>query len=56
MLRAYDTVGNYSQVIAYYPPVVNIIAPTILSNTGITDTTIQITSASGDIITNVIFS
>ena len=56
IVRAYDTSGNYSEKIMYYPPVVNISAPTILSNTGIIDTTIEITSASGDIITNIIFS
>ena len=56
IVRAYDTVGNMSETIIYYPPVVNIVAPTILSNTPITNSTIQVTGATGDLIQSVSFS
>ena len=55
-MRAYDTIGNYSETVIYYPPVVNILAPTTLKNSPITDTTIQVVSSSGDIITAITFS
>ena len=55
-VRAYDTVGNFSETVIYYPPVVNIIAPTVLKNSPITNTTIQVVSSTGDTITAVTFS
>ncbi len=42
VVRAYDTAGNFTESSASFPPVVNITAPTLLSNTGIADTTISI--------------
>jgi hypothetical protein len=55
-VRAYDTIGNFSETVIYYPPVVNIIAPTTLKNSPITNTSIQVVSSSGDIITAITFS
>ncbi|MDQ5963122.1 MAG: hypothetical protein QG629_204, partial [Patescibacteria group bacterium] len=52
-VRAYDKAGNYSEKTVIYPPVVVITAPTTLSNSSITDTTIKIQGPIGMIITDV---
>jgi uncharacterized protein YjiK len=42
ILRAYDTAGNVREQTAKFYPIITISAPTVLSNTTITDTTINI--------------
>lgn len=46
-IRAYDNAGNYREQSMTYPPVVNITAPTLVSNSPITNTTFVVDGPSG---------
>lgn len=56
VIRAYDSVWNYSQTEVKFPPVAEIAAPTTLSSGNITDTTILIKWVTGDMIQSIVFS
>ena len=53
VVTAYDTAGNSSASTIKFPPIVTINAPTTLSNTTITDSTVTITSPPGNDLTNI---
>jgi hypothetical protein len=52
-IRAYDKAGNYIEQTIQYPPTVAITAPTTLSNTNITNTSILIGGPNGMIVSEV---
>jgi hypothetical protein len=55
-VTAYDFLGNSSSYTVTFPPIITITAPTQISNTAITDTTIVISSPSMNDITNIVIN
>ncbi len=55
-IRVYDTAGNYTDHTIKFPPIVNFTAPTTLSSTSITNSTVTITSPMGNDLTDISFS
>ena len=52
-VRAYDKVGNFTETILRFPPLIDITAPTILSTSTISDTTFTVTSPAGNPLSNI---
>jgi len=52
----YDAAGNSSTTTISFPPIITINAPTTISNSSITDSTVTITTPSGNDITNIALS
>jgi len=52
-VTVYDTAGNSSATTISFPPIITISAPTTISNATITDSTVTITTPSGNDIINV---
>ncbi|MBP6037825.1 MAG: hypothetical protein KA604_00610 [Candidatus Saccharimonas sp.] len=55
-VRVYDTAGNFTDHVIKFPPIVNFNAPTTLSNTPITNSTVTITSPLDNDLTNITLS
>lgn len=52
-VTVFDAAGNSSETIVRFPPIVTFSAPTTLSNTPITDSTVTISAPTGNDITNI---
>ena len=53
IVRAYDAAGNLSTTTLIFPPLIDITAPTTISNSAINDTTFIVTSPAGNPLTNI---
>ncbi len=54
--RVYDTAGNMTENVFRFPPIINITAPTVISNTTINNATVKISSPLGNPIKNIALS
>ena len=52
-LRVYDTAGNSTDSVLLFPPTVVFTTPTLISNVAINDSTVTVTSPTGNDITNI---
>ena len=56
IVTSYDTAGNSTSNTVRFPPIITFSAPTTLSNTGITDTVITITSPDDNDLDNIVIT